>query len=537
MIVGVPSRSGPGLTARTAAALALVLAELLGLSLVFDFATLLGNHAWWSVALLQISPLARLAVTLVGCTALFAGPTIRAEVRSWGPAPRMRPARLVALVAAHWAAVAGGWWFTVTLLTAADDVSLAYALGAITCGAGAGGSLALAIFPMAAWARLAVRVWPGLLVAGGVSLAAWGSGLVTAGLWDPLGRWTLAAVRGMLAVAGADPVSDPAEMLVGTRQFPVRIAPQCSGYEGIGLVVAFVGGYLWVFRAGLRFPFALALLPLGIVLAWVANAVRITALILIGSAGAPEVALGGFHSQAGWLAFNGVALGLLVVADRAAWFRRRTDAGRGRGRPAWTAAYLAPFLGLAAVGMVTAAASSGTDWGYPARVVVAGGLLWAYRRYYLRPTWSWAAVGAGLGVAGLWTALAPPPNAPDLSSGLEGMSTWAAAGWLACRAVGACLVVPVAEELAFRGYLSRRLMAARFERVPPARVSWAAVLGSSLVFGVMHREWAAGAVAGVVFALVYRWRGRLGDAVLAHATANAALLAWGAWAYGWAGWA
>jgi exosortase/archaeosortase family protein len=44
------------------------------------------------------------------------------------------------------------------------------------------------------------------------------------------------------------------------------------------------------------------------------NAVRIAALILIGNSGARQIALGGFHLQAGWIAFNGVALVFSVAA-------------------------------------------------------------------------------------------------------------------------------------------------------------------------------------------------------------------------------
>ena len=39
-------------------------------------------------------------------------------------------------------------------------------------------------------------------------------------------------------------------------------------------------------------------------------------LIAIGALGHPSVAVGGFHSQAGWIAFNAVGLGL-VAGSRA----------------------------------------------------------------------------------------------------------------------------------------------------------------------------------------------------------------------------
>ncbi len=50
---------------------------------------------------------------------------------------------------------------------------------------------------------------------------------------------------------------------LGTRTFQVEIAKECAGYEGIGLMWVTLGAYLWVFRARLRFPHALLLLPIG----------------------------------------------------------------------------------------------------------------------------------------------------------------------------------------------------------------------------------------------------------------------------------
>ena len=67
----------------------------------------------------------------------------------------------------------------------------------------------------------------------------------------------------------------------------------CSGYEGIGLILAFTAGWLWFFRREWRFPRALLLIPLGIAAIWVFNAVRVAGLVLIGVAGAPGIALQG----------------------------------------------------------------------------------------------------------------------------------------------------------------------------------------------------------------------------------------------------
>jgi CAAX prenyl protease-like protein len=86
--------------------------------------------------------------------------------------------------------------------------------------------------------------------------------------------------------------------------------------------------------------------------------------------------------------------------------------------------------------------------------------------------------------------------------------------------------VPIVEELAFRDYLRRKLIALNFETVALNRFTWLSFLGSSLVFGAFHGEFLAGTAAGMVFVLAVCRRGVLSDAILAHATSNALFCAY-----------
>jgi CAAX prenyl protease-like protein len=85
------------------------------------------------------------------------------------------------------------------------------------------------------------------------------------------------------------------------------------------------------------------------------------------------------------------------------------------------------------------------------------------------------------------------------------------------------VIVPLSEELAFRGYLLRRIVRDDFWDVDLSAAARrpVAVIVSSLVFGLLHGAFIAGTLAGVAYALVLRHRGRLGDAILAHAVTNA----------------
>jgi CAAX prenyl protease-like protein len=92
------------------------------------------------------------------------------------------------------------------------------------------------------------------------------------------------------------------------------------------------------------------------------------------------------------------------------------------------------------------------------------------------------------------------------------------------RAVSAILLVPIVEELAFRGFLARRICAAAFERVDAAALPWRGIVISSVAFGILHHRPLAGIAAGLAYGIIYRRRGVLGDAVVAHAATNAALV-------------
>ena len=99
--------------------------------------------------------------------------------------------------------------------------------------------------------------------------------------------------------------------------------------------------------------------------------------------------------------------------------------------------------------------------------------------------------------------------------------------WIACRVLTAALLVPVTEELAFRGFLLRRFISTDFESVSFRSVTIFAVCASSVLFGVLHRErWLAGSIAGALYAYTARREGRLGEAVAAHALTNALLAAY-----------
>ncbi|WP_164981639.1 exosortase E/protease, VPEID-CTERM system [Silvibacterium dinghuense] len=356
-------------------------------------------------------------------------------------------------------------------------------------------------------------------------------------------------------------IVNPATFVIGTPRFAVTIAEQCSGIEGLGLVLIFTCIWLWYLRRETRFPQALLLIPLALVAVWLLNIVRIAVIILIGNAGAPSIAMVGFHSQAGWIAFTLVSLAFSMATSRIAWFQKSPVAAAAPAAPvsmlsgslstqneihasresAATAAYLVPFLAILAASFLSRSASGYFEWLYPLRFLAAIIALWLFRTEYRKLRWSfgWLAPLAGTGIFLLW--IAPEfwshPDVGRLGSDLAALSPSARSTWIAFRAAAAIVTVPIAEELAFRGYLARRLMRREFEQISFSKLTPLAILLSSAIFGILHgSHWLAGILAGLAFAGAARWRGRIGDAVVAHATSNLLLTLWVLLRHDWSQW-
>ncbi len=364
-------------------------------------------------------------------------------------------------------------------------------------------------------------------------------------LWEPAAEITFRLVKLLLRPVLPTLQSDPVALTLVTDRFAVQIAEVCSGLEGVGLMLAFCAAWLWFFRRDYYFPRALVVIPLGVLAVFLLNAVRIAGLILIGNAGYERVATVGFHSQAGWIAFNLAAFGVAILAHTNPWVSRVAAEKRAsltraadphgssaaRSAPATnpTAAYLMPLLAILAAGMIAHSLSAEFELWYPLRLLAALAALWFYRGSYAGAnlSFSWRGPVVGMVLFGLWAGtaalLSTPASAP---AELAALSPTARAAWIGCRVIAAVVTVPIAEELAYRGYLLRRLATADFETAPFSAARWPQLALSALAFGIMYgRLWIMGTIAGVVYGLLAMRTNKLGESVAAHATANALLAA------------
>lgn len=393
------------------------------------------------------------------------------------------------------------------------------------------GALFLAGAPLKFWLNFLARHRVSVALAAGAALLIETAALLSRQSWNALSEATFTVSAAILNLYERDVTTIPEQRIIGVGDFDVNIAAACSGYEGIGLVLTFLAIYLWIFRAHLKFPNVFLVLPFGIAAIWLLNALRIAFLVSLGAHISPEIAIGGFHSQAGWMMFLVVTVGIMVATHRIKFFHKDGTTVNSEPSPAaqQATALLAPFLAMMLAAIIASAFANDSDWLYALRVTAISLGVFAFWRFYRTMNWraGFEPVLLGLLVGVLWIASDPGRETEtNLGQWLADLAPPLFAVWIILRLTGTILLVPLAEELAFRGYLHRKLISARFEQISEAAFSWKAFLISSMLFGLLHERWLAGALAGAVFAVaLYRSR-KLSGAIIAHMTANAVIAIW-----------
>ncbi len=370
-----------------------------------------------------------------------------------------------------------------------------------------------------------------------VAVGIWALAMGTRQFWGPMSELTFILAATLIHALHPDLVFVDAEnKLLGLGDFIVNIAPACSGYEGVGLVTAFTAIYLWISRESFRFPRALLLFPIGAISIWLLNVVRIAVLIVIGHHWSPDVAVGGFHSQAGWLTFIVTSLAILWLASDSRFFLKnkppRVIIPRHEARDNEAVASLMPMLALLGVALLTTTFSAGFDWLYPLRVIAVGIALKLYWSTLQLLPWRWSFMPllAGTFTAAIWILMLGenPESDAAFSATIGEAPLWLSAGWLLFRFVGSVVTVPIAEELAFRGYLLCKFSATDVRLRGSLPFSVVGIAGSSIAFGALHGAWLAGTVAGIIYAAVRLRGGTVTDAIIAHSVTNALIFGYAA---------
>lgn len=189
------------------------------------------------------------------------------------------------------------------------------------------------------------------------------------------------------------------------------------------------------------------------------------------------------------------------------------------------------------------------DWEFPLRVVLLSAVLWFCSRQVitLRAGYWLASAAVGAVVFGIWVApdlLAPGWRSHWLfqNSVMGSVATSIDTALLTSpmvlvfRTIRAVILVPIIEELFWRGWLMRWLIKNDFQSVPLGAYSASSFIITALLFASEHGPyWEVGLAAGIIYnAWMVRTR-NLADCIVAHAVTNAILcgyvIATGKWEY------
>ena len=187
---------------------------------------------------------------------------------------------------------------------------------------------------------------------------------------------------------------------------------------------------------------------------------------------------------------------------------------------------------------------------FGARLVLLAAILWIFSRSAIDLGMSHPAgsVAIGLGVFALWVlpdALFPEyrqhwlfhnPIVGAVRTSLKAGSAGDPLS-LALRTARAIAIVPLVEELFWRGWLMRWLVGSDFQKIPLGAYSAKAVWIVALLFAAEHGPyWDVGLAAGLIYNLWMCRVKRLGDLIWAHAITNAGLCAYVLYTHKWEFW-
>jgi CAAX prenyl protease-like protein len=212
------------------------------------------------------------------------------------------------------------------------------------------------------------------------------------------------------------------------------------------------------------------------------------------------------------------------------------------------AGYVAPFVAFVSVMALERMLGLPLVWSYAVRLAIVSVLVAMFSLPYLsfRPGAPLASIGVGIAVFLIWIGpdllfgyrhfwlfensligSARTSIAPDLQTNLA---------FLTLRILGTSILVPIVEELFWRGWLMRWLIDQNFLTVPLGTYVPSAFWIVAMLFASEHGSyWEVGLAAGIIYNLWVIRTKNLADCILAHFVTNAILAAYvivaGQWQY------
>ena len=112
-------------------------------------------------------------------------------------------------------------------------------------------------------------------------------------------------------------------------------------------------------------------------------------------------------------------------------------------------------------------------------------------------------------------------------------ANWEIYTFIVFRMIGLSLVVPVVEEVFWRGFLSRWLIGDDWDEIALGTFTWPAFWGVIGLFTLAHPEWLAAATYCALLSGLFYWKKDIWSCIVAHSVSNFAMgvyvLATGTW--------
>jgi len=175
-------------------------------------------------------------------------------------------------------------------------------------------------------------------------------------------------------------------------------------------------------------------------------------------------------------------------------------------------------------------------WLYAVKVFVGVWMVWEMRPYVPEMRWavSWEAIVVGIAAFVIWVGIDPyyPMNEllfkntkESLWNPFERFGYGSGVAWtlIVIRIAGMTFVVPPLEEVFYRSMFYRFLIRYDFLTVAMGHFDGIAFVSVAIFFGFVHYEWLPGIICGVAYQWLVLRKGRLGDAMTAHAITNCLL--------------
>jgi len=183
---------------------------------------------------------------------------------------------------------------------------------------------------------------------------------------------------------------------------------------------------------------------------------------------------------------------------------------------------------LSKLGIPHFAFSKSQYWVFPVQTLVCGALLLAYWRHYQikAPRRVIFSLAMGVLVFCLWISpqefLGRPPRLDGFDPTVFPPGSPAYWGTLGMRFLRLAVVVPLIEEIFWRGFLLRYLINEDFKSVPFGTFSWFSFSVVTVCFTLEHQpsDYAAAFVTGILFNVVAVRTRSLSACILAHSITN-----------------